>query len=148
VRSGGLEEFDRVAAGVFDQDLFAAGTGDDVVAEGDTGPAEFLDGGRKIGNLEDEAVPTAGSGWGAVGHRATGGTGWAAEPEAEVAAGDDGEGGAHRLFEAEVEDFGVEGGGVGDIIDNVPDLGHEVAFRLVGSGGAQGCEDSTGEESR
>src|SRR3954468_4433384 len=41
--AGGLEQFDRVACGVVEQDLLAADTGDDVVAEPDARVTELVD---------------------------------------------------------------------------------------------------------
>lgn len=61
-RSGacGLEELDGVAVRVFDLDLPASGAGLHLVAEGNSGCLELLDGGGKIFDLEEDSVPAAG----------------------------------------------------------------------------------------
>jgi hypothetical protein len=51
-----LEELDHVAGGVLQQDLSAAGTGDDVVAEGQAGLAESGDLGGDVADDEVDAV--------------------------------------------------------------------------------------------
>ena len=55
--AGGLEQLDDVAGGVFEQDLAAAGAGDDVVAEAHSGLAEpsYLG-----GDVGDDEVDLAG----------------------------------------------------------------------------------------
>src|SRR6266511_1120801 len=70
--SGRLEQFDRVAGGVVDQDLGAAGPGHDVVAELHSFSAEPLDLGRYVVDNEVDAVPAAWAGFAPVGHRAPG----------------------------------------------------------------------------
>src|SRR3954454_17696191 len=80
--SGGLEELDRVAGGVFEHDLLAAGSADDVVAELHAGGAQPLDFGGDVLDDEVNAVPTAGLGCAAVGHRAPGRALRAAEQQA------------------------------------------------------------------
>src|SRR6185436_19210720 len=89
--SGGFEKFDDVAGGVLQQDLLAAGAGQDVVAKRRALGAEAGDFGFEIADDEMDAVPAAGAGLGAVGHRASGGALRAAEQQAQVAARDIGE---------------------------------------------------------
>src|SRR5919109_287512 len=84
--AGGLEELDRVARGVVEQDLPAAGTGDDVVAEGQAGGAQALDLRRAVVDDEVDAVPASGLRRAAVGHRPSGRAGGAAEQQSQVAA--------------------------------------------------------------
>jgi hypothetical protein len=56
--AGGLEELDRVARRVLEQDLLAARAADDVVAERQAGGAQLLDVGGDVLNDEVEPVPT------------------------------------------------------------------------------------------
>ena len=60
--AGRLEELDRVAGRVLDQDLPAADAVDDVVAEPRAGLAERVDGRVEVVHLQLEAVPAAGLG--------------------------------------------------------------------------------------
>ena len=53
------EQFDRVAGGVFQEDLLTARAGDDVVAERDAGGAQPGDLGGEVGHDEVDAVPAA-----------------------------------------------------------------------------------------
>src|SRR5437763_76209 len=55
---GGLEQLDRVAGGVLEQDLLPAGTGHDVVAEVHARVAESLDLGSDVIDNEVDAVPS------------------------------------------------------------------------------------------
>src|SRR5215203_2086972 len=70
--AGGLEELDRVARGVFEQDLPAAGAADDVVAERQAGGPQPLDLGRDVVDDEVDAVPASRLRGAAVWHRAAG----------------------------------------------------------------------------
>src|SRR5262245_66669962 len=63
---GGLEELDDVAGGVLEQDLPAAGSCEDVVAEPGPRGAEAGDFGIDVVDDEVDAVPAAGSWPGAV----------------------------------------------------------------------------------
>jgi len=56
--AGGLEELDRVARGVLEQDLLAARPADDVVAEGQARGPQPLDVGRDVLDDEVDAVPS------------------------------------------------------------------------------------------
>jgi pimeloyl-ACP methyl ester carboxylesterase len=64
-----LEQLDRVAGRVIEQDLLAARSGDDVVAEGEPGGAQPLDLGFDVVDDEVNAVPATGAGLTAVRHR-------------------------------------------------------------------------------
>src|SRR3954454_946097 len=119
-----LEELDRVARGVLDQDLLAADACDDLVPEGRARLAQFLHRRLEILDLELEAVPAAGLGHCAGWHRLTA----AARPSAgraqrqpQVAASEHREGrsGTHDLLEAEHPAVEVDGGI--DIVDDVAD---------------------------
>ena len=59
---GRLEQLDRVAGRIFDQDLPAPDTGDDVVAEVNTMSAQLRHDGVQVRDLELESVPAPGCG--------------------------------------------------------------------------------------
>jgi hypothetical protein len=86
-----LEELDWVAGGIVDQDLLAARPGDDVVAEAQPGGAQPLDFAGEVLDDQVDAVPAAGSGCAAVGHRSSGRAGGAAQQQTQVASDDVGE---------------------------------------------------------
>lgn len=69
LRDQGLEQLDRVAGRVFDQDLLAANPGHDLVAEMRSGAAQPLHQRIQVIDLQREAVPAAGLLLGAVRHR-------------------------------------------------------------------------------
>src|SRR3954452_2973731 len=123
--AGGLEELDRVAGGVLEQDLPAARPADDVVAEGQARGSEPVALGRDVLDDEVDAVPAAGLRGAAVGHRSPGRALGTAEQQPQVPADDVGErrGGAHVEREAEVR--GVEVDGRFDVVDHVADV-HEL----------------------
>src|SRR4051794_12494259 len=73
--SGGLEEFDRVAGRILEQDLRAAVAAHDLVAEPPAGGFEFRDRGRQVLDFDPDAIPAAWRGELAVGHSLTGPTG-------------------------------------------------------------------------
>src|ERR1700687_5404719 len=89
--SAGLEQFHDVAGRILEEDLLAAGSFDNVVAERRTCRAESCDFGVEVVDDEVDAIPPAGFGFGAVGHWPPGGAGWSSEEESEVAAFDVGE---------------------------------------------------------
>src|SRR2546428_2187819 len=68
----GLEELDRVSGRVVEQDLRAAGSLDDIVAEAEPGGAQPGDLGLDVVDDQVDAVPAAGAGPAAVGHRPAG----------------------------------------------------------------------------
>src|SRR4051794_23061461 len=70
--ASGLEQLDRVAGGVLQEDLLPAGAADDVVAEGEACGAQPLDLGRDVLDDQVDAVPAAGFGRAPVGHRSPG----------------------------------------------------------------------------
>src|SRR5206468_3639775 len=64
----GLEQLDRIARRVLEQDLLAAVAEDDVTAEARAGRTEPLDLVRKVFDLELDAVPASGLRLASVGH--------------------------------------------------------------------------------
>ena len=70
--SGGLEELDRIAGGILDEDLLSARAGDDVVSEGRPRPAQLVGHRFDVLDLDHEPVPTAGLGLPSVRHRSGG----------------------------------------------------------------------------
>ena len=58
--AGRLEQLDRIAVGIFQLDLFAAGAYFHLIAKMKPGVLQRLSPGRKIRNLEDHPVPPAG----------------------------------------------------------------------------------------
>ncbi len=63
MNAGWLEQLNGIAGRVVEQDLRAAGSGDDVVAEVHAGLAEAFDLGREVVDDEVDAVPSPGRGW-------------------------------------------------------------------------------------
>src|SRR5262245_44533893 len=109
-RGGGeLEELDDVAGGVQEQDLPAAGSLDDVVAEPCTGVAEAGHLGIDVVDDQMDAVPAAGSWLGAIRHRPPCGAARSAEQQPQAAAGDVGESGKEARQDFEAEELRVEG---------------------------------------
>src|ERR1019366_5146198 len=121
-----LEGLDGVAGGILDDDLPAAGPGDDVVAEPGAVAAQFLDSGSKVGDLDTEAIPAAGLLHPAVGHRraAPGWPVWADRPDehqAEVTMSEHREQVVRAHLQLEVEAGGVEVDRGVDVVDDVTD---------------------------
>src|SRR5215471_5616009 len=58
--AGRLEQLDRIAVGIFQLDLFATGAYFHLIAKMKPSDLQRLNPPRKIGNLEDHPVPTAG----------------------------------------------------------------------------------------
>src|SRR5450755_4999198 len=101
-----FEQLDWIAAGVVEEDLFAADAGHDVVAEVGAGVSKRPHRRCEIRDFEHESVPASGLGVGSVWHRlAAAATGaWCAENEAEVVAFEHREcrGGVHLFGETEM----------------------------------------------
>src|SRR5262245_20978227 len=118
-----LEQLHRVAVGVFELDLLAAGTLLDLVPEAKAGLLHRLDSCRQVIHFEDDPVPPARLLLAAVGHRASAGTLRAAEPEGEVPVRDSGEGRRHRepLVQFEAQVLRVELDRLGHVLDLIPD---------------------------
>src|SRR5262245_42489163 len=121
---GGLEEFDHVAGGVLEQDLLAAGSCEDVVAEPSTRVAEAGDFDIDVVDDEVDSVPAAGYRLGAIRHWPPRGAGRPAEQQPQVAARDVGESGNEARQNLEVEKLRVEGDGALDVIDDVANIHH------------------------
>src|SRR5207237_1221308 len=129
LRSNRLEELDRIPGRVVDQDLSAADSRHDVIAEADAGSAQPFNGFGEIRDFDREPVPAPGFGQPAVGHGLAAATRTGpgrTESQAEVAAGEHGEGGrrVHVLVEAKL--LAVEPDRGVDVIDDVAhlDRGH------------------------
>src|SRR5262245_15479813 len=105
----GLEELDDVAGGVLEQDLLAAGSLQDVVAEPGARVAQARDFGVDVVDDQVDAVPAAGARLGAVRHRPSRGAGRSAEQQPQVSACDVGEGGHEAGQDFEAEELRVEG---------------------------------------
>src|SRR5262249_52756500 len=127
----GLEELDRVPRRGVEDDLLAAGAGDDLVAEAETGVTQPVHLGGDVVHDELDAVPAPGLGATAIGHGPSRGARGPAEQEAEVAPGDVGERRGRAREEREAQVIGVEGDGFVDVVDHVPDVdgAHGFSFR-------------------
>ena len=125
---GWLEEFDDVAGGVLKQDLSAAGSFENVVAELSTSVTETGDVGFNVVHDEVNAVPAAGSRLGAIRHRPPSGARRSAEQQPQVAAGDVGERRHEAVQNFEVEELRVEGDGFVDVGDHIADIDHLTGF--------------------
>src|SRR4051794_37866664 len=125
----GLEELDRVAGGVFEQDLLAARPADDVVAERHAGRAQPLDLRGDVVDDEVDAVPTARLRRLAIRHRPSGGALRATEEQAQVAAHDVGERRCSAGTQLEPEVGRVEVDCLVDVVDHVADV-HELIAHL------------------
>src|SRR3954454_24796386 len=68
---GRLEQLDGIAGWILEEDLLAAGAGDDVVPEVGAACPQRLDEGREVGHLDREAVPSSRCRDGPVRHRLT-----------------------------------------------------------------------------
>src|SRR5262245_3134029 len=136
-RGGGeLEELDEVAGGVQEQDLLAAGSLDDVVAEPCTGVAEAGDFGIDVVDDEVDAVPAAGARLDAIRHRPPRGAGRSTQQQPQVAAGDVGESGKKARQDFEAEELRVEGDRGFHVVDHVADVHHVTG---VGHGSSLGA---------
>jgi hypothetical protein len=116
-----LEQFDRIACRVVEQDLPSAHTGDDVVAEVGSRLAQRLDFACKVVDLELYAVPSAWLGLATIGHGLGGspGTGGRVQEEAEIASRYDGKAGSGPELDGETETLGIERESRIHIIDDV-----------------------------
>src|SRR3954463_909190 len=129
--AGGLEELDRVAGRVLEQDLPAAWPADDVVAERQGGGPQPVDLGADVLDDEVDAVPASRLWRSAIGHRPPGRTLRAGEQQPQVAAHDVGERGRRVRSHREAEMGGVEVDGSLDVVDHVADV--DELFRHVRS---------------
>src|SRR6476659_8729078 len=83
---GGLEELDDVAGRVLEEDLLAARSHDDVVAERGARGSQPLDLGADVVDDEVDPVPSSGPGSRAIGHRPAGGALGAGQKQTQIAA--------------------------------------------------------------
>jgi hypothetical protein len=131
--AGRLEELDDVTGGVQQENLLAAGSFNDVVAELGPGIAELDDLGVDVVDEEVDAVPATRSGLGAVGHRPSGRAGRTSEEQSEVASLYVGKGGREVSEELEAENLGVEGDRLVDVGDHVADVNDLIGRHVVTS---------------
>jgi hypothetical protein len=119
-----LEEFNRVARGVFQENLLATDTGNDVVAEVGARLAQPLYGGGEVVNFEREAVPPARLRSGAVGHGLSTSARWigGAEDETQIAAREHRKGGRRVHLKLEAKVLRIERNGGLHIVDDIADL--------------------------
>src|SRR5215211_453781 len=135
LRARRLEQLDRIASGILEQDLLAARPTDDVVAKRQAGGTQPLDLRRDVFDDEVDAVPAPRLRGAAVGHRPPGRAHRAAEQQPQVAAHDVGERGRGAGAQLEAEVGGVEGHGVLDVVDHVADVHVLVRHVLSPPGG-------------
>src|SRR5712691_11416021 len=124
--SGGLEQLDRIAGRIVDEDLPSAPPGHDLAAEPAAGALQPRDGGRQVVELELDSIPAARHGLLAVGHGLSGAAG--AEPteqQLQLAFGYDRESGIWTPLDQEAE-FLVEGDRPIHVVHDIADidLGH------------------------
>src|SRR5262245_32262975 len=103
-----LEQLHHVPRRVLAENLLAAGTRDDLVAERDASRAQVGDGLRDIAHLDDEAIPAAGFRLAAIRHRARGGRAGPRDPQCESIAREDRDVRAELLLHREAEMLRVE----------------------------------------
>jgi hypothetical protein len=125
-----LKEFHNIAIGIFEQDLLAAMSDDNIIAEASAGPLHFCHERHQILNLDGrsdfirQARDVVRPAW--------------AEPrsfvvlraERQVLVGDASESRRHALIELEPERLRVEGNGTLNVRDEISDGCHDVRLRL------------------
>jgi hypothetical protein len=133
LREQGLEQLDRVARRVLEQDLFAPDAGDDLVAEPGAVLTQPCDGRLDVVDLELKAIPPSGLRHGPVGHclaaaRAAAGR---AQHQSQITVGEHREGRCRVHLFGEPELSAVELDRGVDIVDDVAHahLGHVVSSR-------------------
>jgi hypothetical protein len=105
---GGLEQFDDVAGGIFEQDLRASNANEDIVAERQSSRLQPINFCCEVGHRQKNAIPTARDGTAAIGHGTRTRAGRAAQQQPEVPSGDRSERWGGVLFNNEAEILGVE----------------------------------------
>src|SRR5258708_5551091 len=137
---GELEELDDVAGGVLEEDLLAARSREEVVAERSTGAPKSRDLGIDVVDDQVDAIPAARSRLGAIRHGPSRRARRSAEQQPQVAAGDVGECGREVRQHFEVEELRVEGDGLLDVVDHVANADHVLGvthdFSFFGSANA------------
>jgi len=140
--AGGRKEFDEIAGRIFEQDLWATGSGDDVVAEPQSGGAEPGHLGGEVVDHQLDAIPAAGGGLATVRHWSPCRASLSAEQQPKIATPDIGEGGRCAGKDREPEVGGVKSDSRVDILDHIADVnrGHytftsrkDPILRFVGS---------------
>src|SRR6266496_355380 len=118
----GLEQLNRVAGRVLDQNLLAAIASDDLVPEMSAPLPECGDGGTEILNLDLDPVPTPGRRYVAVRHGLAGATSpGPVQQQRQIAPNQPGEPRRRMDVDAKAQHLGVEGNGRVDISDDVTD---------------------------
>src|SRR5262249_24700728 len=117
---GRLEEFDRIAFGVFKLNLLAARSDRHGIAKMQTGLLERLNTIREICHPEHDPVPTARLLTTAVGHGARTRSTWPAQDQFEVVDGHLGERRQILPIQREAEMRRVKRGGTAHVLDLIP----------------------------
>src|SRR5438094_10319490 len=116
-----LEQFDRVAIGILQQNLSSAGTGLHCIAESETGLFELLDPGGKILHLKNHPIPATGLLRLPVRHWAGTRRSRTAQDQLQIAARNLAKSGEVLNIQMETELVDIEIGGTSDIADLVSD---------------------------
>ena len=119
---GRLEQLDRIAGRILEEDLGPAGAPHDVVSEPQAGGPQALHFGDEVVHDELDPVPAARHRLPAIGHGPTGRARSAAEQEPETFPRDVREGRGLPGEKAEAEVGRVEGDGGVDVVDHVADV--------------------------
>src|SRR5262249_32204995 len=127
----GLEQFDRIAGGVIENDLRASRPRDDVVAELESRVTQALDFSGEILHLNMNPVPTAGHGFATIGHGPASGAGLSAEQKTHAVTGDRCKRRAGILFDFKAEVCCVEFDGDGNVVDHVADANRRHTLVLL-----------------
>ena len=123
MESRGLEEFDDIAGGVLQQDLFAAWPFDDVVAKRSPGGTQSGDLRVDVIDNQVDAVPAPRSGLGAIRHGPPRGAVRSAEQQPQFAASDISEGRKFRQ-NLEAEELRIEGDRLVDVVYHIANADH------------------------
>lgn len=137
-----LEELDRIPGWIVDEDLLAAGSGDNLVAERQPrGTEPFYLGGNVVDEQVD-AVPPARFRLTSVRHRPGGGALRPAEEQAQIPSQNIGEGRRLVRLQREAEMTRVEGDRSVDVVDDVTDIDGLIVHesRTVKTAQAQECD--------
>src|SRR6266404_703476 len=119
-----LEQLDRIARGVVDQNLFPSRARNDLAAKPGAGLPQRLHQRYKIVSLKHQPVPAARDRLGTIGKEMRGGAPWPAQPERELTALYHRKGRAPPVHECEPKGVDVERQRSIDIADQVSDNGH------------------------
>src|SRR5262245_7895699 len=114
-----LEQLNKIAGRIHQQDLRAARTGQDVVAKLEAGGAQASNLGRQIVDHEVNAIPATGPGPLAIGHRPARRACWSAEQKPQRSAGDVCEGGSLLGQQRKAQMLRIPLDGSLDVVDHV-----------------------------